>query len=197
MTDLKWRPGSGRKRGLPPARYFDSGIRLTVMLRQQSLPAPISATGGYQVEQPGSGGKVLPPLAFWRDCGQEYLVTWRRDRSGTVSYLAWRDASVADDGGGRAAYSDGYLYVSADLAWRRDVETSTALPPETPGILCVCQAAVDGVVESESAGPGSDFSEELAAGVGPAALDVRAAPECPPGPALVIRRSSAIMIRQM
>ena len=54
-------------------------------------------TRDYQVEQPGSGGKVLLPLAFCRECGQEYLVTWRRDRSGTVSYLARRDASVADE----------------------------------------------------------------------------------------------------
>ena len=69
---------------------------------------------------------MLLPLAFCRECGQEYLVTWRRDRSGTVSYLARRDASVADDGGGRAAYSDGYLYVSADLPWPRDVETVVA-----------------------------------------------------------------------
>ena len=45
-------------------------------------------TRDYQVEQPGSGGKVLLPLAFCRECGQEYLVVWRRDRSGAVSYLA-------------------------------------------------------------------------------------------------------------
>ena len=55
-------------------------------------------TRDYQVEQPGSGGKVLLPLAFCRECGQEYLVTWRRDRSGMVSYLARRDATVADGG---------------------------------------------------------------------------------------------------
>jgi hypothetical protein len=84
-------------------------------------------TRDYQVEQPGSGGKVLLPLAFCRECGQEYLVTWRRDRSGAVDYLARRDATVAaEDGGGRAAYSDGYLYVSADLPWPRDTETVVA-----------------------------------------------------------------------
>ena len=84
-------------------------------------------TRDYQVEQPGSGGKVLLPLAFCRECGQEYLVTWRRDRSGMVTYLARRDATVADeDGGGRAAYSDGYLYVSSDLPWPRDTETVVA-----------------------------------------------------------------------
>ena len=57
-------------------------------------------TRDYQVEQPGSGGKVLLPLAFCRECGQEYLVTWRRDRSGMVTYLARRDATVADEDGG-------------------------------------------------------------------------------------------------
>ena len=59
-------------------------------------------TRDYQVEQPGSGGKVLLPLAFCRECGQEYLVTWRRDRSGMVSYLARRDATVAAEDGGDA-----------------------------------------------------------------------------------------------
>ena len=84
-------------------------------------------TRDYQVEQPGSGGKVLLPLAFCRECGQEYLVTWRRDKSGMVSYLARRDATVADEeGGGRAAYTDGYLYVSSDLPWPRDIETVVA-----------------------------------------------------------------------
>ena len=62
-----------------------------------------------------------------------------------------------------------------------------------PGFLCVCQAAGLGVVELRSAGPGSDLSEELVVGVEPAALDVRAAPACPPGPA-VARRSSRIIV---
>ena len=64
-----------------------------------------------------------------------------------------------------------------------------------PGFLCVCQAAGLGVVELRSAGPGSDLSEELVVGVEPAALDVRVAPECPPGPAAK-RCSSASMSRQ-
>ena len=46
--------------------------------------------------------------------------------------------------------------------------------------LSVCQAADCGVVESGVAGSGSDLSEELVVGVEPAALDVRAAPDCPP-----------------
>ena len=63
------------------------------------------------------------------------------------------------------------------------------------GVPCVCQAAGLGVVELRSAGPGSDLSEELVVGVEPAALDVRVAPECPPGPAAK-RCSSASMSRQ-
>jgi hypothetical protein len=51
------------------------------------------------------------------------------------------------------------------------------------------------VVELRSAGPGSDLSEELVVGVEPAALDVRVAPECLPGPAAK-RCSSASMRRQ-
>ena len=34
--------------------------------------------------QPESGGKILLPLAFCRECGQEYLVVWRRQRNGAV-----------------------------------------------------------------------------------------------------------------
>jgi len=48
------------------------------------------------------------------------------------------------------------------------------------------------------AGPGSDLSEESAVGVEPAALDSSVASVCPPGPAArVLRRSSAIITRQM
>jgi len=64
-----------------------------------------------------------------------------------------------------------------------------------PGFLCVCQVAGLGVVELRSVGPGRDLSEELVVGVEPAALDVRVAPECPPGPAAK-RCSSASMSRQ-
>jgi serine/threonine protein kinase/superfamily II DNA/RNA helicase/very-short-patch-repair endonuclease len=76
-------------------------------------------TRDYQVEQPSSGGKLLMPLAFCRECGQEYLSVWRRDKDGTVKYAARRNASMSggDD-------SDGYLYISRDLAWPRDEDTA-------------------------------------------------------------------------
>ena len=113
------RPGPGpgtRSSGRPLFafrlhQFLSKGDTVYVTLEDENTR---HITRDYQVEQPGSGGKVLLPLAFCRECGQEYLVAWRRDRSGTVTYLARRDATVADeDGGGRAAYSDGYLYVSS------------------------------------------------------------------------------------
>jgi hypothetical protein len=42
------------------------------------------------------------------------------------------------------------------------------------------------------AGPGSDFSEESAVGAGPAVLDVRVAPACPPGSASFVVVASAM-----
>ena len=84
-------------------------------------------TRQYQVEQPGSGGKLLMPLAFCRECGQEYLAVWRVDRRGDVTYQARRDTAMADDtdGGPRQA-TDGYLYLSADLPWPRDLADALA-----------------------------------------------------------------------
>src|SRR5262249_50811407 len=97
-------------------------------------------TRDYQVEQPGAGGKVLLPLAFCRECGQEYLVVWRKNEDGTVRYLARRDATAAD-----GDQSDGYLYISRDTPWPRDRETVVAerrLPgawlevaPVGPGVI--------------------------------------------------------------
>ncbi len=78
-------------------------------------------TRDYQVEQPGSDGKVLLPLAFCRECGQEYLVVWRRHRDGEFRYTARRDASVSAGGD-----ADGYLYLSSDMPWPRDLDTVIA-----------------------------------------------------------------------
>jgi len=69
-------------------------------------------TRSYQLEQPGSGGKLLMPLAFCRECGQEYLTVWRDEKNGEVRYEARRDTSAT---GGRQG--DGYLYVDHERAW--------------------------------------------------------------------------------
>ncbi|THA47295.1 protein kinase [Streptomyces sp. A1136] len=69
-------------------------------------------TRSYQLEQPGSGGKLLMPLAFCRECGQEYLTVWRTEKDGEVRYEARRDTMAT---GGRQG--DGYLYVDHDRPW--------------------------------------------------------------------------------
>jgi tRNA A-37 threonylcarbamoyl transferase component Bud32/very-short-patch-repair endonuclease len=84
-------------------------------------------TRDYQLEQPGSGGKILLPLAFCRECGQEYLAVWRQEKAGATVYKARRDASMAGgDGDGPKRVSDGYLYISGDLPWPRDLATVIA-----------------------------------------------------------------------
>ncbi|MET9451572.1 protein kinase domain-containing protein [Streptomyces cinerochromogenes] len=74
-------------------------------------------TRSYQLEQPGSGGKLLMPLAFCRECGQEYLTVWRTEKDGEVRYEARRDTSAT---GGRQG--DGYLYVDHEREWPSDVQ---------------------------------------------------------------------------
>ncbi|MGV9289336.1 protein kinase domain-containing protein [Streptomyces sp. NPDC003719] len=74
-------------------------------------------TRSYQLEQPGSGGKLLMPLAFCRECGQEYLTVWRTEKDGEVRYEARRDTSAT---GGRQG--DGYLYVDHEREWPSNVQ---------------------------------------------------------------------------
>ncbi|MEU6086695.1 protein kinase [Streptomyces sp. NPDC047085] len=74
-------------------------------------------TRSYQLEQPGSGGKLLMPLAFCRECGQEYMTVWRNEKDGEVRYEARRDTSAT---GGRQG--DGYLYVDHERAWPSSVQ---------------------------------------------------------------------------
>ena len=73
-------------------QFLSKGDTVYVTLEDESSR---HITRDYQVEQPGSGGKVLLPLAFCRECGQEYLVVWRRHRDGEFRYTARRDASVS------------------------------------------------------------------------------------------------------
>ncbi|MFE2056667.1 protein kinase [Streptomyces sp. NPDC059446] len=74
-------------------------------------------TRSYQLEQPCSEGKLLMPLAFCRECGQEYLTVWRTEKDGEVRYEARRDTSAT---GGRQG--DGYLYVDHERAWPSSVQ---------------------------------------------------------------------------
>lgn len=75
-------------------------------------------TRSYQVEYPGGDGKVLIPVSFCRDCGQEYLTVQRvRDvATNRYSYRPNRDADAVDGDFVRA----GYLYISQDNPWPSD-----------------------------------------------------------------------------
>ncbi|MEH0985736.1 protein kinase domain-containing protein [Micromonospora sp. CPCC 205556] len=75
-------------------------------------------TRDYQLVLPGSDGKILLPLAFCRECGQEYLTVWRTTaRDGSVVYEPRRDTFAT---GGRA--TDGYLYIDSDRPWPKTRE---------------------------------------------------------------------------
>ena len=80
-------------------------------------------TSQYQVSVPTARDKALLPLAFCRECGQEYLVVARAERGGAVSYIARREQDAA---GGDAV--NGYLYVSDDHPWPADPIAEGRLP---------------------------------------------------------------------
>ncbi|MGW1979458.1 DEAD/DEAH box helicase [Streptomyces sp. NPDC001889] len=74
-------------------------------------------TRDYQREQPGSGGKILVPLVFCRECGQEFLTVWRTEHEGAGRYEP-RRSSVTTSG----RDGDGYLYIDHDRPWPGTVE---------------------------------------------------------------------------
>jgi serine/threonine protein kinase/very-short-patch-repair endonuclease len=78
-------------------------------------------TRDYQLVQPGSGGKILLPLAFCRECGQDYLTVWRTTKNDRIVYEPRRDTAAS---GGRAG--DGYLYIDTDRPWPRTPELAIA-----------------------------------------------------------------------
>ena len=67
-------------------------------------------TSKYQVAVPSAPEKLLFPLAFCRECGQEYAVVKRITRGGETTYAprSSRDVTAGDA-------VDGYLYVSTDF----------------------------------------------------------------------------------
>lgn len=90
-------------------QFLSKGDTVYVTLEEK---ATRHLTRAYQLEQPGSGGKLLMPLAFCRECGQEYVTVWRDEKDGDVRYEARRDTSAT---GGRQG--DGYLYIDPDRPW--------------------------------------------------------------------------------
>ena len=79
------------------------------------MPHERHLTGRYQLRVPDEPDKVLLPLGFCRECGQEYYVVSRVERHGEVNFVprSDRDASGGDS-------VTGYIYVSRDHPWPED-----------------------------------------------------------------------------
>lgn len=75
-------------------------------------PETRELTRDYQLEVPSSGGKILLPLAFCRECGQEYLSVWRVNHSTGAAYQSRRDSTPPRD-----EAREGHLYISTDAPW--------------------------------------------------------------------------------
>lgn len=95
-------------------QFLSKGDTVYVTLED---PATRHLTRSYQLVQPGTDGKILLPLAFCRECGQEYLTVWRTEKGGGIGYEPRRDTAAS---GGRAG--DGYLYIDAERHWPRTPE---------------------------------------------------------------------------
>jgi hypothetical protein len=102
-------------------QFLSKGDTVYVSL---AVEASRCITSKYQVAVPGKADQLIYPLAFCRECGQEYLVVARRDNlDGTFTFSARRDR---DASGGDLA--NGYLYISTDLPWPADPVAEARLP---------------------------------------------------------------------
>ncbi|MBX9386923.1 DEAD/DEAH box helicase [Streptomonospora nanhaiensis] len=69
-------------------------------------------TRTYQQRVPGAKEKVLLPLSFCRECGQEYLTVAREVRGGRITFRHREDGDS----------DNGYLYISAGAPWPQTVQ---------------------------------------------------------------------------
>lgn len=85
-------------------------------------------TSKYQVAVPSAPEKLLFPLAFCRECGQEYAVVKAITRQGETTYAprASRDITAGDA-------VDGYLYMSTQFPWPADPIAEGRLPDSWVG----------------------------------------------------------------
>jgi signal transduction histidine kinase len=79
---------------------------------------------------PGDRTKVLLPLVFCRECGQEYYCVRRVEDSdsGAVTYVPRELSDRSNDGDSRA----GFLYYSAENPWPSGTEQELSKLPEDP-----------------------------------------------------------------
>ncbi|MFH8249478.1 DEAD/DEAH box helicase [Microbacterium sp. B2969] len=84
-------------------------------------PADRAIETNFQVTMPGPPERRLYPLAFCRECGQEYLVARRSDPKGAGVAHARHQIRTTDR-------SDGYLFISDDQPWPVDPVEEGRLP---------------------------------------------------------------------
>lgn len=101
-------------------QFLSKGDTLHVSLEPEQTR---HVTSKYQVSVPGHPEKLLYPLAFCRECGQEYAVVKRQMRRGETVFLprSSRDVTAGDA-------VDGYLYISSTLPWPADPVAEGRLP---------------------------------------------------------------------
>lgn len=101
-------------------QFLSKGDSVYVTLESE---ADRVVTSRYQVAAPGQSDKLLFPLSFCRECGQEYVDVAMEERHGEVRFQPRRDSDLS--GGDRY---DGYLFISTDLSWPRQPELEGRLP---------------------------------------------------------------------
>ncbi len=89
-------------------QFLSKGDSVYVSLEDEET-RHISRT--YQLRVPGAKDKLLLPLSFCRECGQEYLTVAREERK-DGSFVFRQRAEEDED--------NGYLYVSAEHPWPDD-----------------------------------------------------------------------------
>jgi ATP-dependent helicase YprA (DUF1998 family) len=78
--------------------------------------------------------QILLPLCFCRECGQDFYTVRRRvDKAGSVSYVArdvgdQSDQTQTDE---ESASEAGFLYISTERPWPRDIDAVIQMVPES------------------------------------------------------------------
>lgn len=106
-------------------QFLSKGDTLYVSLERES---DRYITSKYQVAVPSSPDKLLFPLAFCRECGQEYAVVKQVSRGGELSFepRTSRDVTAGDA-------TDGYLFISSEFPWPVDPIADGRLPDSWVG----------------------------------------------------------------
>lgn len=119
-------------------QFLSKGGSVYVTAEPESERAVVSA---FQVELPS--GRRLYPLAFCRQCGQEYLMANRGDRDFAGETFTARHGLQPVEKG------DGYLFISGTHPWPQDPITENRLPvswlERTPGGFEVIKSRRDSV----------------------------------------------------